>query len=65
MGPTTNKKKKIKKFLTVMQVKAIASIFVNSQFNNFGAVWMFCGRKSKLKVENVHTRTYKNIKSSL
>ena len=54
-------RKKIEKYLTVMQVKALASVFVNRQFNNFGTVWMFCGRKSKLTMENIHTRTLRVV----
>ena len=35
---------RIRKFLTVMQAKALASSFVNSQFNYCAIVWMFCSR---------------------
>ena len=48
---------RIRKFLTVMQAKALASSFVNSQFNYCAIVWMFCSTKSKLRLENIHKRT--------
>ena len=44
---------RIRKFLTVMQAKALASSFVNSQFNYCSIVWMFCRWKSKLRLENI------------
>ena len=40
-----------------MQAKALASSFVNNQFNYCAIVWMFCSRKSKLRLENTHKRT--------
>ena len=39
---------RIRRFLTVTQAKALASSFVNSQFNYCAIVLMFCSRKSKL-----------------
>ena len=34
-----------------MQAKALALSFVNSQFNYCAILWMFCGRKSKLRLK--------------
>ena len=51
----------IRKFLTVMKAKTLASSFVNSQFNYCATVWMFCSRKSKIRLENVHTRTLRVV----
>ena len=44
-----------------MQAKALASSFVNSEFNYCAIVWMFCSRKSKLKLENIHKRTLRVV----
>ena len=40
-----------------MQAKALASSFVNSQFNYCAIVWVFYSRKSKLRLKNIHKRT--------
>ena len=48
---------RIRNFLTVMQAKALASSFLSSQFNYCAIVWIFCSRKSKLRMENIHKRT--------
>ena len=47
----------IRKFFTLMEAKTIASSFVNSQFNYCVIVWMFCSRKSKLRLRNIHQGT--------
>ena len=52
---------RMKKFLTVMQAKALASSFVNSQFNYWAIVWMLCSRKSKLRLGNIHKRILKVV----
>ena len=52
MGLTMNKK-----FLTVMQTKTLSSSTVNSQFNYCAIGWIFCSRKSKLRLANIHKRT--------
>ena len=52
---------RIRKFLTVMQAKALASSFVNNQFNYCAIVWMFCSRKSKLRLGNTHKRTLRVV----
>ena len=44
-----------------MQAKALASSFVNNQFNYCAIVWMFCSRKSKLRLENIHKRTLRVV----
>ena len=38
------------------KAKALASSNVNSQFN-YCAIWMFCSRKTKLRLENIYKRT--------
>ena len=48
---------RIRKFVTVMQAQALASSFANSQFNYSAIVWMFCSRKPKLRLKNIHKRT--------
>ena len=52
---------RIRKLLTVMQAKALASSFVNSQFKYCALVQMFCSRKAKLRLENIHKRTLKQF----
>ena len=52
---------RIRKFLTVTQAKVLASSFVNSQFNYCAIVWMFCSRKLKLRLENIHKRTLRVV----
>ena len=47
--------------ITVMQAKAIASSFVNTQFNNCAILWMFSIRKSKLRLEIIHKRTLRVV----
>ena len=48
-----------------MQAKALASYSFfpsfNSQFNYCAIVWMFCSRKSKLRLENIHKRTLRVV----
>ena len=44
-----------------MQAKAIASSFVNTQFNNCAILWMFSIRKSKLRLEIIHKRTLRVV----
>ena len=44
-----------------MQGKALASSFVNSQFNYCAIVWMFCSRKSKLRLKNIRKRTLRVV----
>ena len=44
-----------------MHTKTLASSFVNSQFNYCAVVWMFCSRKSKLRLENIHKRTLRVV----
>ena len=44
-----------------MQAKTLASSFVNSQFNYCAIVWMFCSRKWKLRLENIHKRTLRVV----
>ena len=44
-----------------MQAKTLATSFVNSQFNYYAIVWMFCSRKWKLKLENIHKRTLRVV----
>ena len=53
--------RRIRTFPTVMQAKALASSFVNSQFNYCAIVWMFSSRKSKLRLENIHKRTLRRV----
>ena len=43
---------KNQKCLTEMGAKTLASSFVDSQFNYCAIVWIFCSRKSKLRLEN-------------
>ena len=52
---------RIRKFVTVMQAQALASSFVNSQFNYSAIVWMFCSRKPKLRLKNIHKRTLRVV----
>ena len=56
MGLTNNQK-----ILTVMQAEILASCFVNNQFNYCAIVWIFCSRKSKLTLENIHKRTLRVV----
>ena len=44
-----------------MQAKALASSFVNSQFNYCAVILMFCSRKSKLKLKNIYKRTLRVV----
>ena len=44
-----------------MQAQALASSFVNSQFNYSAIVWMFCSRKPKLRLKNIHKRTLRVV----
>ena len=44
-----------------MQTKALASSLVNSQFKYCAIVWMFCSRKSKFRLENIHKRTLRIV----
>ena len=44
-----------------MQAKTLASSFVNSQFNYCAIVWMFCSRKSKLRLKNIHKKTLRVV----
>ena len=37
-----------------MQARTLASFFVNSKFKYCAIVWMFCSRKSKFRLENIH-----------
>ena len=41
-----------------MQAKTFASSFLNSQFSYCAILWMFCSKKSKLRLENIHKRTW-------
>ena len=43
-----------------MQGKALTSSFVNSQFN-YCAISMFCSKKSKLRLKNIHKRTLRVV----
>ena len=52
---------RIRKFITAMQAKALASSFVNTQFNYCAIVWMFCSRKSKFRLENIHKRVLRVV----
>ena len=44
-----------------MQAEDLASCFVNSQFNYCAILWMFCRRKSKLRLENIHKRALRVV----
>ena len=52
---------RIRKIFTVMQAKALASFFVNSQFNHCATESMFCSRKSKPRLGNIHKRTLRVV----
>ena len=45
---------KLRKFLPVMQIKGLASCFINSQFNYYAIIWMFYSRKPKLRLKKIH-----------
>ena len=44
-----------------MQAKALASSYVNSQFDYCAIIWMFCSKKSNLRLENIHKRTLRVV----
>ena len=44
-----------------MQTKALASSFVNSQFNYCVIIWIFCSRKLKFRLENIHKRALRAV----
>ena len=45
----------------MIQAKALASFFVNSQFNYCAIIWMFYSRKPKLRLENIHKRALRVV----
>ena len=52
---------RIRKFITISQAKLLASSFINSQFNYCSIIWMFCSKKMKLKMENIHKRALRVV----
>ena len=49
--------RRIRKFLTLEQVKVLANSFVNTQFRYAPLIWMFTSKNSMLKANKIHWRT--------
>ena len=46
-----------------MQAETLTSSVINIQFNYCAIVYMFCTRKLKLRLENIHKRTLRVVYS--
>ena len=53
--------RRIRKFLTLEQVKLLAHLFVNTQFGYAPLIWIFTSKNSMLKVNKIHRRTLRVV----
>ena len=49
--------RRIRKILTLEQVKVLANSFVNTQFRYAPLIWLFTSKNSMLKINKIHRRT--------
>ena len=53
--------RRIRKFLSLEQVKLLAHLFVNTQFGYAPLIWIFTSKNSMLKVNKIHRRTLRVV----